>query len=148
MSYATGKSDFSDYKIYSNQLVATWSYAPVKFQPVSISGGSLAPAYHDTEVIYGVVLSSSAIVDENDQTTGYDIKVLIAEAELEESTLNMQSETFGEPLYVQDYSAEANPTFADMYDVEPPSTGFTHPLYIVSSATSLHYNGTVRPDAV
>lgn len=148
MSYATGKSDFSDTKTYLAQPVLTWSYAPVKFQPVSISGGELTPAYNTTEVIYGVVLSSAAVTAENGDVTGYDIKVLIAEAEVDEATLTMAAETFGEPLYVQDYSDDVNPTFTDMYSVNPPTSGFTHPLFIVSSETSLHYNGTVRPDAV
>jgi hypothetical protein len=148
MSYATGKSDFSDYKIYQGQNVSNWSYAPVKFQPVQIAGGALTPAYADTEVIYGVVLESTQETDAQGNTTGYTIKVLIAEAELDDGTLNMPGDTHGKPLYVQNYSAVATPVFADIYSTDAPSAGFTHPLYIVSSATSLHYNGTVRPDAV
>jgi hypothetical protein len=156
MSYATGKSDFGDHKTYANQSASGWSYVPVAYQPVKFSGGQLVPAHSTDEVIYGIVLSSAAVettqTDENgNQTTsvtGYDLKILIADAELTDASLSFAQSNYGSPLYVQDYSAEANPTFNDIYDMNAPSTGFTHPLYLISGATSMHYNGTVRPEQV
>jgi hypothetical protein len=151
MSYATGKSDFKDSKTYSNQVVANWPYAPVKHQPVKMEGGALMPAQATDEVVYAIVLDSEAVQTEVEgvmTTTSYKIEVLIAEAELEDSALSFNVSDTGKPLYIQDYSANNNPAFANIYNVAVPSEGYTHPLFIITSATSIHYNGTVRPDII
>jgi len=146
MSYATGKSDFADHKTHPNQSAANWPYAPVKGQPVCFISGELAPAHADTEIIYAVVLDSQALLDAQGATTGYDIKVLIAEAGLDGFTNNQND--IGQVLYVQQYDAIANPTFTDMFSINAPTAGFTHPLYKVTGTSTLQYNGTVRPDAI
>jgi len=146
MSYATGKSDFADHKTYLNQGIANWSYAPVKGQPTCFVNGELAPAFASTEIIYAVVLESQPVVDNTGATTGYDIKVLIAEAGID--GFSNQSADIGQVLYVQDYSANANPGFTDMYNTQAPNAGFTHPLFKVTGLSTLHFNGTVRPDAI
>jgi hypothetical protein len=151
MSYATGKSDFKDSKTYLGQAVANWPYAPNKHQPVKMVNGDLIPAQSTDEVIYAIVIDSQAVQTDVGgvmTTTSYTIEVLIAEAELEDSALSFNNSETGQPLYVQDYSNVATPTFNDIYSVNPPTSGFTHPLFIVTSATSIHYNGTVRPDII
>ena len=149
MSYATGKGDFSDTKHYPNQPVANWPYPPVKYQPVQMVEGALKPAYADTEVIYAIVLGSEEITDAEGAVTGYHVAVLIAEAELEDGDQSFPNADHGSPLFVQDYSGVVGtPTFGDIYDTAAPTSGYTHPLFIITGATSLHYNGTVRPEAV
>jgi hypothetical protein len=146
MSYATGKSDFADHKTYPGQGLTNWPYQPVTGQPVCFTNGELAPAFSDTEIIYAIVLDSQQVLDQAGALSGYDVKVLIAEAGIDGFTNNQAD--IGQVLYVQDYAANANPTFADMYSTTAPASGFTHPLYKITGTSTLHFNGTVRPDAI
>lgn len=158
MSYATGKSDFKDTKTYENQ---SWNSDPIKLQPVKLSESGLDPAYASDEVIVGVIESyetietpqvdadGNPVLDENgDEVVDitYDITIMTAEADLPCDEL--PSSYIGQPLYVQAAYTQATATFEDIYSLEPPTSGFTHPLLIVTAQTSVHYSGTVRPEKV
>jgi hypothetical protein len=147
MSYATGKQDASDYATFENQLVAQWSAPPFELCPVKLSSTGVVPANSADEVPYGVVHSSQAITDENGATTGYDIKVLIAESDYDFNH-GYDSSNYGKILFIQDYTFGAGKTFADAYSTDAPQSGFTHPLFIVVDTDTLHYNGTIRPEAI
>jgi hypothetical protein len=142
MSYATGKSDFKDTKTYENQ---GWANAPIQLQPVKLDSNGLAPAVATDEVIVGIIASFEAVVDQAGNTT-YDITIMVAEADL--ACPSQPASTIGQPLYVQETYTQATANFSDIYSVNPPSDGFTHPLLIVTAQESVHYNGTVRPEKV
>jgi hypothetical protein len=156
MSYATGKQDASDFALYQNQNLTDWAHPPVTFCPVKLEGGGVKPAQADDEVLYGVIHSSQAVYnDVTDPNTGvvsqvlagYDIKILIAESDVDASHGYANSDG-GAVLFVQNYTISQTSTFADMYSMNAPSTGFTHPLFIIVDSDTLHYNGTIRPEAV
>jgi len=147
MSYATGKSDFSDFEFHANQPASGWTSAPAKYQPVHLNGGNLVPSKATTEAIYAIVLESQEIKNESNEVTGYDIKVLIASAVLVDDSLNIASNDVGQPLFVQNYDDSSTPSFSDMYSTAAPTEGYTHPLFIAAGTDKLKF-APVRPDAV
>lgn len=152
MSYATGKADSADYKEYSTQASA-WAASPFKGLPVNLDGGSLSPATCQDEVVYGIIHSVNSYTiseDVNGTATDvpyYDITVQIAEGDTA-ITHNLGTQAQGKPLFIQDYTFGGSTTFADAWDTEQPSSGFSHPLFLVNDADSLHYNGIVRPSVI
>lgn len=147
MSYATGKSDLSDYKKYNNVSLASWPGAPFKGCPIKLVNGVPSPATSSDEVVYAIVDSLTAIQDDQGATTGYDITALVSEGDIS-LTHGVAQEHYGKPLYVQNYTYGGTTAFADVYSHDAPAVGFTHPVFLINDASTLHYNGTIRPAVV
>jgi hypothetical protein len=147
MSYATGKSDAADYKEYLGESIANWAAAPVIGCPIKLVSGSPSPATAADEVIYGVVYSSTTVTDPGGGADTYDITILVSEADFSH-THGLAATKYGKPLFVQVYTYSGTTTFTDIWDTELPNSGYSHPLFLINDADTLHYNGIVRPAAI
>jgi hypothetical protein len=152
MSYATGKADSADFKSFDVQQ-SSWTAQPIKGLPIQLDNGAPAFANCQDEVIYGIVHAVTTYT-QNENIGGvdtdvdyYNITVQIAEGDVDINH-GFASETYGKPLFVQDYTFGGTTSLNDIWSTELPSSGFSHPMCLVNDAGSLHYNGIVRPAVI